>query len=952
MTLLLRKIFNIREGEGLRALLMFAYIFFIIASLLIVKPVRNSLFLTAFGPAQLPYAFILVAIFAALVATVYAGFAAEIPLNTLIYTTLLVCMACLFIFWLLLEMQFQAGWFIYAIYIWAAIFGVVTTSQFWLLANYTFNAREAKRLFGFIGAGAICGGIFGGYLTTYMAPIIGTTNLLLLCIVALAFCIGITALVWRQGAGISYQDRLSQLKRQKFANSQVQARPLRLIMESQHLKFTAGLVGVSVIVANLVDYQFNAIASDVIQDRDELTAFFGFWLSNLSIASLFIQLFVTGRVLQTFGVGASLFFLPAGILAGALTILFYPTLWAAVLIRVCDGAFKQSINKAGLELLILPIPKAIKDQAKAFVDVFVDSFATGVGGLLLVLATGVIGLSTGQISLVIITLIGLWIAMILRIRAEYIHSFRLAIEKRTIEVDEPDINLKDATVFENIVRILQSTNDRQILYVLELLQDIQHDPLIPQLENLLSSPSPEIRVRCLRMLRKYKNVDVSSRAREMVEYADRSIRIEALSYLCERTPNSLRTLRHYLSHDDHHVRAAALICAAREARDNPAFRRQIDLKHFFDEIWRTLRQCEGSAERVYLKVAAAEAIGDAGDPRLFPYLHILLNDPSIDVLRAAIKSTGKTHSGEFVPILIQHLQTKFVRREARQALAAYGEAIVETLEAHLLDPRENHAIRVALPRVLAMIKSQKSVNALVRNLNENDLFLRTEIIKALNKLKMQMPMLKYDPERVEKRILDEAQEHLKLILFLAAQNGRQANKSAGEKAEGPHELIRRARRLLLRALDERLEANLERIFRLLGLKYAPEDMLNAYKGIVSRKSDLRANAIEFLDNVLDANLKKLIIPLVESSSPFSLIRRFNLPPRQEIRSDADCLEDLLEGNDNWLRVCALYFIAVQQHTPCLEKIGKFLNESDPLVRETARLALKEIEQANESAEGK
>ena len=102
--------------------------------------------------------------------------------------------------------------------------------------------------------------------------------------------------------------------------------------------------------------------SSVETGEDKLTAFIGFWLSNLSIASLLIQLLITGRVLKCFGVTISLFFLPFGILIGTVCILFNPALWSAILVKVSDGGFKQSINKAGFELLSLPLPSEIKNQ--------------------------------------------------------------------------------------------------------------------------------------------------------------------------------------------------------------------------------------------------------------------------------------------------------------------------------------------------------------------------------------------------------------------------------------------------------------------------------------------------------------------------------------------------------------------------------------------------------------
>jgi len=56
-------------------------------------------------------------------------------------------------------------------------------------------------------------------------------------------------------------------------------------------------------------------------------------------------------------------------------------------------------------------------------------------------------------------------------------------------------------------------------------------------------------------------------------------------------------------------------------------------------------------------------------------------------------------------------------------------------------------------------------------------------------------------------------------------------------------------RLLRQALQERMDQKLERVFRLLGLRYPPADIYSAYSGLRSQRSDLRASAIEFLDNL-------------------------------------------------------------------------------------------------------
>ena len=70
-----RKLFDIRDGEGILVSLMFLFIFFLIASFLIVKPVRSSLFLVNLGVKKLPIVFVLVALFSAVVATLYSKLA-------------------------------------------------------------------------------------------------------------------------------------------------------------------------------------------------------------------------------------------------------------------------------------------------------------------------------------------------------------------------------------------------------------------------------------------------------------------------------------------------------------------------------------------------------------------------------------------------------------------------------------------------------------------------------------------------------------------------------------------------------------------------------------------------------------------------------------------------------------------------------------------------------------
>ena len=99
----LRRIFDIRDGELFRVLLMFTYLFLLIACYITTKSVRDAMFLTEIGVKQLPYVFILIALVVGSISSAYSRAAARVSLKTLIRTTSLIAISNLFLFWLTLD---------------------------------------------------------------------------------------------------------------------------------------------------------------------------------------------------------------------------------------------------------------------------------------------------------------------------------------------------------------------------------------------------------------------------------------------------------------------------------------------------------------------------------------------------------------------------------------------------------------------------------------------------------------------------------------------------------------------------------------------------------------------------------------------------------------------------------------------------------------------------------
>ena len=106
-------------------------------------------------------------------------------------------------------------------------------------------------------------------------------------------------------------------------------------------------------------------------------------------------------------------------------------------------------------------------------------------------------------------------------------------------------------------------------------------------------------------------------------------------------------------------------------------------------------------------------------------------------------------------------------------------------------------------------------------------------MRALNQLRKKQPHLNYKRVVLSEHILQEAQLYHSMLSILYVQM-----KGSKNNQDHPNlEAIRKARVKLIKQLEWRLDRNLERIFRLLGLKYPPDDILNILNSLKSKKSD-------------------------------------------------------------------------------------------------------------------
>lgn len=917
----LRLAFDIREGEYQRALLMQLNIFLVILSLLIVKPVVQALFLSNVGVRKLPVVFMLVAAVAMVVSSLYARYLDRISLKSIMNWTIGSAVVAQLVLVILLYTDPGGTWLYFAFYIATAIFGVVATSQVWILANLVFTNREATRLFGFIGAGAIAGGITGGYLTSVLAPLVGGENLVLLSAVVLAGCIPVTSYTWK-----THVATLNVLQHRKRLTT-FGDHPIRLIRNSRHLTYLASIVGVGVIVAKLVDYQFSALAVRSISDSDELAAFFGFWFSTFNVVSLGIQLFLTRRIVGVYGVGVSLFLLPATLLFGATVLLIFPVLAVGIFMKAADVTLKQSINKSATELLALPLPATIKYQTKSFIDIFVDSAATGIGGLLLIFMVSGLGFSVQATGLLILPLAGLWMYFAIGVRREYVNIFKRKLADQLEEGKRSEPGPDPESIVQGLRRVLTDGAERQRLYVLRKIGEMHEDRLIPEILPLLSHASPAVRAAALDTLYVFASPDFSEMVAPMVEDVDSDVQIRAVEYLIGHAGHGrIALLDRYLQHEDEVVNSAALIGIAVESRNNPEMMKLFKLEQRLHDKLNYVRIMEDENLRLRYERAIIRAIGRANLQAFYPILDDYLSADRPELADAALIAAGLTANNRFTPALCQALERPERRQAAIRALEESGKGVFpELIRLMTSDEVSIEAVR-QFPRVAERIREQESVAFLLKLTAHDDITVQIEALRALNTLKLQEPLLVIEHKNVIGLIVRDAELYLDTIAALYAETHREDDNSAA---------VAEARRSLVVLLERRLDVILERIFRLLGLKYPPEEILPIYEGIQSNSADLRTNSVEYLDSLLFGNLKRVVLPIVETALLQTVTEETIRSLKIDIPDQRACFSMLMASRDVKLKQAVLFLIEQLRDPGCLTLVRSFTAHANPKIRDFA-----------------
>jgi len=912
----LRRTFPVRPEEWRIAGALFGYFFLLTALHNLLKPARNSLFLSTAGAENLPWAYIASAFVSAAATLAYGRWVARFSRGTQILGSLAFVAVTLVGFEVVL--RDPGSWIAGAFYVWVNLFTLLLVSQFFLVGNALFDPRQAKRLFGFIGAGGLAGGIAGGASASAMVEPLGTSGLLWIGVAILIACSGLVSWVLRTGRFHAIEPERASVRLEEGLGGGIQA--LRRV---PHLRMIAMLLFATVLVSTFVDWMFNDAVERVITTQEERTQFFGYAFALFNAVAFTLQVFLASFTLRTLGLAGSLVLLPMAMGAGVAGVVLVPGLWAATIAKGADATLRNSIDQSARELLYLPVPTVLKQRVKPFIDIVVTRGADGVAGALILLGIGVASIDPRGFGLVTLGLVAGWMVVVVGVRRTYRRALERILAVRDVDLEAAAETSLDPNTLQDLREELRPDVDAPIVeQALDFVETLPPGAMRDEVLGLLDHPDSDVRARAVRYLIPVADARIAEEVRRLLEDRDTRVRAEAMRLLCEVEPDAwLDEMEKHLEGEDEHFLEVAIASLMTHGDADTVSRAG-------DAVSRLVRTTgvTGAPGRL----AAARALGRVpGSHPLQRHLVTLLEDPNAAVRRAAIASAGSTPGRDRLDHLLPHLESRDTRSGARRALAAHGEEALPDLAAAMRDPDLTLEVRRWIPGVFVEIGTPAAYRTLLDGLPTLEIGNhRLYALKALNKLRRRHPGWDLEPEiaRSElERELEESYDLERQLATLRAENGECEREGNALEAYAD-------------ALSWRATKAIERAFRLQGLLYPTQTIYYAYTGLTGGDTLRAAHAIELLETVLDREDAARLVPLIDpDNDPSRRVeigrRWYSLEPRPVVED----LERVLEAGEPWQQAYAVALGGEERYRERLgPEIARLAASGAPIVRALAR----------------
>jgi len=857
---LLSRQFQSDRTEYSKIFYLFGYLFFIVAASTISRTAADTLFLSRYDASVLSYMYLPQAATLLLTGFIYQKLCGRFRTDQLVVRVIIIASMLALLSRLAVGIGFS--WIFPVIYVGYDVLNFLMIVCFWQFATSIMDQRKAKRMIGFVGSGGLVGGILSGFGLKLLVQPLGTENLIFIYAAAQLLCLLFVLKLLR---GVPNPAEFFAVKSTVKKLSKAQTRAVEekqgLFQSVPHLKYVAIMAGTLTISLTLIDYQFKVILRGTLQN-EELASFMGSFYGFAGLLALFVQLFISGKMITRYGVMTAILVFPIVLFTGSFALLIMPVLAIATAVKASDKVLGDTIYSSVSQLIMFPVAPEWRGRAKGFLDGIVRNGAKGIAAISLIVLSQWFAIE--QFSYFILALIGCCIVAAIKIKKNYLSMLLSTLQSKSMDLqDEPDF--VDPASIQILAAALHSHDKQQALYAFAILSGIQEFDMNEQITPLLQHPVMEMQIEALKYLQLSTPALGEMKLEAHLSSSSVTIRSHAIlalsAYALEK---QLDRITAYLHDEDVQIRAAAIVGLIKYYGIEGMFQAVGVLKELLEN---------GHEEE---RIAMASLFGQIGIASFYKPLIPMFEDSSHLVRIRALESASLLRVPELVRFIIPLLHDSKVRLQATAALTSYDEAIIIPMLESRMTAKE---LNLHLPRVLEEIGTQAALDALLRHyllfsneLREKTLESATRIHAGTNQV---------DKKHAEHLIDQEISYYFKWIeqFGLIGNTDRMSD--------------------LAEAIEQMRIRHVKRIFQLLAFLYDSKSIHAVYANWKDGNARQQANAIEVIDQLLKGKLRTDMTKIISSSS----IHRDEAPSDLHVK---EAIKWFYDQGDPWINLTIDY----------------------------------------------
>jgi ATP:ADP antiporter, AAA family len=370
----LNKIVDVKPNEVRALWLSFVFFFVVLAGYYVIRPIRDNIGANNFENLWWMFTVVLVAMIIA--NALFSATVARMTRRRFIPIAYRFFILNLIIFFLLMRWMppGKQPWVDGCFFVWVSVFNLFATAVFWSFMTDLFTNEQGKRLFGFIAVGGSLGGILGPIITTSLVHRVSTGVLLLIC----AGMLEIAAQSVRFFPAEFRRSNAAKSPDKPGDSAAAAEKPIgggiwegvTHIYRSPYLFGLFLFIMLYTLTQTWAYFQQLDLAKAGFVDRAARTAFFAKLDLSVNTLTLFLQIFLTGRLMKFLGVTVTLLFMPVISLFGFAAMGLVPVLTVLAVFQVARRASTFAFMRPAREVLFTVLRREDKYKAKPFIDTF------------------------------------------------------------------------------------------------------------------------------------------------------------------------------------------------------------------------------------------------------------------------------------------------------------------------------------------------------------------------------------------------------------------------------------------------------------------------------------------------------------------------------------------------------------------------------------------------------